>query len=367
MKDKTKLLITWDPPFHFENVESIVLYRHKYGVSCDSSLRNGDLIFETENILEDSFVDEFDDFGTFRYSAFAKNENGYSPCTTNFYTIHASVLWFKYCHGDYIALDDLEYSYKPTYQAWEIDGENLKIREEPYETSSEYSKFFELDSNGNLLPTIYHDDPILDFEIEGRNQYSLDCNIDRVIDVNAINGTAVGDGTYHHREVVPISATADIGYEFEKWTTNAGEIEDKYNSSTNIEVTNSGYVTAIFNLRTINLTITGQNASFEGAGTYEVGSTVNIKAIPDAGYRFVEWVGSNIQDPLSAETTTLIDLSDTDRTITAVIAKETLIAGYSTSSAITSRSGDPIGTIYYATDTQKLYVYDGAEWIIYNS
>ena len=49
------------------------------------------------------------------------------------------------------------------------------------------------------------------------------------------------------------------------------------------------------------------------------------------------------------------------------IPPDTLIAGYATSVEIKARTGDPVGTIYYATDTYKLYVYDGSEWIIYNS
>ena len=36
-----------------------------------------------------------------------------------------------------------------------------------------------------------------------------------------------------------------------------------------------------------------------------------------------------------------------------------------THSNITARSGDPTGTIAFGTDTDDLYVYDGANWQIY--
>jgi hypothetical protein len=369
MKKKARLLITWDPPLHLENIESIVLFKKKHGIDCNEVLESGELLFETKNILEDSYVDEFDDFGTFRYAAFAKNAYGYSPCATNYYTLAASALWFQYCEGNYVQLYDMQYSYQPAIQLWEEVGGNYALRSIPYASIDEYAKYFELNSDGDLVPTIFHNEIISDFELEGKEQYFFDCSSTRVtLDANAVNGTASGAGSYDYGEVVQINCfTAGPQYEFKKWTTNAGIIADQYSQSTTIEVTGSGYVTAIFELKKATIQLLGNNVTLEGDGTYEHGTNVIIKAIPDSGYKFVRWEGLNIADTLNAETTTLIDYIDGDRTITAITERETLTAGYSTSSAITSRSGDPIGTIYYATDTQKLYVYDGTTWIIYSS
>ena len=108
-------------------------------------------------------------------------------------------------------------------------------------------------------------------------------------------------------------------YEFKKWTTNAGIIADKYTKLTTIQVTASGHATAIFELKKVAIQLIGNNATLEGDGTYEHGTNVTIKAIPDSGYRFVRWVGTNIADILSAETTILIDYLNGDQTITAIV------------------------------------------------
>ena len=43
----------------------------------------------------------------------------------------------------------------------------------------------------------------------------------------------------------------------------------------------------------------------------------------------------------------------------------TFQAYYDTQANIEARSGDPVGTIYMASDVIRLYVYDGANWQYY--
>ena len=50
---------------------------------------------------------------------------------------------------------------------------------------------------------------------------------------------------------------------------------------------------------------------------------------------------------------------DTDQT--------TLRAYYDTQANIEARSGEPVGTLYYAYDSDRLYVYDGSNWQYYTS
>ena len=45
----------------------------------------------------------------------------------------------------------------------------------------------------------------------------------------------------------------------------------------------------------------------------------------------------------------------------------TLRAYYDTQAAIEARSGEPVGTLYYAYDSDRLYVYDGSNWQYYTS
>ena len=43
----------------------------------------------------------------------------------------------------------------------------------------------------------------------------------------------------------------------------------------------------------------------------------------------------------------------------------TFQAYYDTQANIEARSGDPVGTIYMASDVVRLYVYDGSDWQYY--
>ena len=42
-------------------------------------------------------------------------------------------------------------------------------------------------------------------------------------------------------------------------------------------------------------------------------------------------------------------------------------AYYDTQAAIEARSGEPVGTLYYAYDVYRLYVYNGTNWQYYTS
>tara|TARA_R100001163_G_C5033690_1_gene173323 strand:+ start:492 stop:746 length:255 start_codon:yes stop_codon:yes gene_type:complete len=42
-------------------------------------------------------------------------------------------------------------------------------------------------------------------------------------------------------------------------------------------------------------------------------------------------------------------------------------AYYDTQANIEARSGEPVGKLYYAYDSNRLYVYDGANWQYYTS
>ena len=44
----------------------------------------------------------------------------------------------------------------------------------------------------------------------------------------------------------------------------------------------------------------------------------------------------------------------------------TLQATYDTQANIEARSGDAVGTIYFSSDSDRIYVYDGTNWQYYN-
>jgi hypothetical protein len=60
--------------------------------------------------------------------------------------------------------------------------------------------------------------------------------------------TAPGEGLFRYAQgtVVTLEATADVGYHFVNWVTNANTIANPYAATTTITVNNYYFVTALF-------------------------------------------------------------------------------------------------------------------------
>ena len=118
------------------------------------------------------------------------------------------------------------------------------------------------------------------------------------------NVTSPGEGTYIYKAgtVVNLTAQADTGnhYRFLNWTGNATTIADPTAALTNITMDDSYSITANFALEPgwYSLTVfstPGGNVTEPGVGTtyiYGNGTVVNLTAVPDEHYHFVEWTGN---------------------------------------------------------------------------
>jgi len=129
------------------------------------------------------------------------------------------------------------------------------------------------------------------------------------------SATTPGEGvfTYDGGTVVDLVATPDAGYRFVNWTGNVSAVEDVYGAETTITVNDDCAVTAnfvaLYDL-TISIFSTGGGSVIEpgeGVFTYDEGTVVDLVAVPDAGYRFVEWTG---------DVGTIADVHDASTTIT---------------------------------------------------
>ncbi len=107
-------------------------------------------------------------------------------------------------------------------------------------------------------------------------------------------GTVAGDGSYCENSEVTVTATPNAGYNFVNWTDN---------NNSNAEVsTNASYTFTL----TANVSYRANFAACEGAavtvnrnnndygtvtgeGSYCAGAQVDLEAIPESGYRFVNW------------------------------------------------------------------------------
>ena len=119
-----------------------------------------------------------------------------------------------------------------------------------------------------------------------------------------------GPYIYDEGEVVNLVAKADEGYQFASWTGDVGEIADVEESTTFITMKDDYSITATFAVKQYNLVIHSTEGGSvttpgENAYTYEKGEVVNLVAVADEGYVFIDWTGDvgTIADVNAASTT----------------------------------------------------------------
>ena len=124
-----------------------------------------------------------------------------------------------------------------------------------------------------------------------------------LLNVSGNNGGSVsGGGNYEHGISAPITATPNQGYNFDGWTGDG--ILEINNSSTTVSMIEVRSAVASFSLKHFPLSVTaGVGGSIEGEGIFSYGSNPTIRAIPENGYSFVEWIGEGLENPLSSVTT----------------------------------------------------------------
>jgi hypothetical protein len=129
--------------------------------------------------------------------------------------------------------------------------------------------------------------------------------------------TLPGEGTItcDEGEVVNLEATPDTGYRFVNWIGEVDDIADVEDATTTIIMNDSYSITAIFeeiqegqyNL-IISSTVGGEvTAPGEGIFNYDEGTDVDLVAVADEGYQFIDWTGdvddiANVNDATSTIT-----------------------------------------------------------------
>ena len=119
---------------------------------------------------------------------------------------------------------------------------------------------------------------------------------------NPINGGNVtGGGIYHYDDVVTITATANEGYTFIAWYD--GNSVFSNDATVQFEIETNLTLIAEFEINTYTISATASPSNYGtviGAGVYEYGYTVTLLAIPNDGYKFVNWTeGNTVVSPYS--------------------------------------------------------------------
>ena len=138
------------------------------------------------------------------------------------------------------------------------------------------------------------------------------------LSANENMGTVTGGGTYNVGSSVELSATANEGYRFVRWT------DGNTSNPRTITVTGDAtYIATFEEIPTYTITVESSNSSMgtaTGSGTYLEGSEITIQAFANEGYVFTSWNDSNTENP---------------RTIT-VTGNATYIANFSDISSVTT-------------------------------
>ena len=185
------------------------------------------------------------------------------------------------------------------------------------------------------------------------------------VTATATNGTVTGDGTYEHGKEVTLTATADEGYEFVKWSNESTE------NPLTITVTEDVTISAIFQevVPVITHTVTWYTAVGETTEVIlEEGAAITKpKTNPEMeGYVFMGWTNECFVAEDGSDFTAIEDFgtADADKEYYAVFAKEMTTGGATNKTYSFDITKADFNTTSYAanntTKTSKATASDGS-------
>ncbi len=160
-------------------------------------------------------------------------------------------------------------------------------------TPAQGYKFFRWADGNSTNPRIV----TIDDNITLTAEFALDNGF--VINVSTANeeyGTVSGEGVYQYMSTATITAIADTGYHFVRWSDGSTAV------TRNITVTGDSSFVAYFAIDVYTVKVLTDNAaqgSVKGSGAYEYSKPVTITAIPATGYHFVRWQDGDTTNPRS--------------------------------------------------------------------
>jgi hypothetical protein len=102
-------------------------------------------------------------------------------------------------------------------------------------------------------------------------------------------GVVTGSGTYNHGEEATLVATPNEGYKFVNWTENDTIVSEEA-EYTFIVDGNRNLVANFVTLHEVTVSVNDESfGTVAGAGVYGYGEEVTLTAIPNEGYKFVNW------------------------------------------------------------------------------
>ena len=123
-----------------------------------------------------------------------------------------------------------------------------------------------------------------DVEVTGNVTLTAEFAIDQhTVTASGTNGTVTGAGTFNYGATATLTATPAAHYHFVKWS------DGVETATRDIQVTGNITLTAEFAIDQHTVKASGENGTVTGAGTFNYGETITLKATPDDHFRFVKW------------------------------------------------------------------------------
>ncbi len=147
-------------------------------------------------------------------------------------------------------------------------------------------------------------EPTLQFDIVGNR--SIVANFEMImhhVDVTANNETAgsvTGGGDYQEGTQVTVTATANTGFQFDRWTVDGETVST--NTSYTFTIWEDMDLVANFVVQQVHINasaLPSNGGSVTGTGVYDYGTTVTLTASPEDGFAFVNWTENG--DAVSSE------------------------------------------------------------------
>ncbi len=132
---------------------------------------------------------------------------------------------------------------------------------------------------------------VANFSVQAPNTYTINASPNP-----SDGGVVTGGGTYQQGQSCTVSATANTGYTFLRWTENGNQVSS--NANYTFTVTGNRTLVAQFQLQsfTISATVTPSNSgTVTGGGSYNYGQLCTLMATANTGYVFEKWTKNGTQ------------------------------------------------------------------------
>ena len=109
-------------------------------------------------------------------------------------------------------------------------------------------------------------------------------------------GTVSGSGGYNYGDNCTLSATANAGYIFQRWTKNGTQVST--NPTYSFTVIESATFIAHFTMVDYNISVAAsptEGGSVSGGGTFNYGQTCTVYASSNIGFAFIKWMENGTQ------------------------------------------------------------------------